>query len=386
MNILTADVETSIFNTGNPFDARNICVTIHLKANNEPTFCKRYTEPDFITPIKQHLLTCDLLVGHNFKFDAHWFANLGVAIDPRIIVWDTMLAEFILSGQTNVFASLNSLCELYGLPTKLDKVKEYWEAGISTEHIPPELVEEYGNHDVELTYQVYLKQLTDSRMTDKIKKLIQLAGRDLLILQEMEYKGLKYNKSRSLELANESKVVIDRLEKELLSYASITELNFDSDDQLSAYLYGGSFTTKVFTPTTTITKSGPNKGKERTVNKKTDEIITTLNGYFDPLEGTQLQKEGLYSTAVPILKQLKAPTKLQKRIVECLLRRSELAKLHDTYYEGLPKRMDLMNWTDTIHGEYNQVVARTGRLSSSKPNLQNMPPEADVLCESRYLN
>lgn len=382
-NILVADVETSIYNTGNPFDERNICVSIHLKVNDSQSFCKFYDEPDFITPLRAELSKCDILVGHNIKFDIHWFCNLGIRVRvPN--VWDTMVAEFILSGQTVKFASLDSLAEKYGLQKKLDKVKEYWEAGISTENVPRELVQEYGNYDVDLEYQVYLCQLSDPRMTDKIKKLILLAGRDLLILQEMEYKGLKYNKEKSLALANESKVMIDLLEKELLEYANITELNFNSDDQLSAYLYGGQFTKETFTPTTSIIKTGPNKGKERTINRKTGEVTTTLGGFFNPLDGTALKKEGLYSSAADVLKQLKAPTKVQKKIIAALLKRAELAKLVETYYLGLPARMDEMNWTDTIHGEYNQVVARTGRLSSSKPNMQNTPPEADALFESRY--
>lgn len=383
MRVLTADTETSTYNTGNPFDPRNICVSIHLKVNDNKSFCTFYDDPGFITPLRTELPKCDVLVGHNIKFDLHWFRNVGIRFG-FLNVWDTMVAEFILSGQTNKFASLNSLAERYGLQTKIDKVKEYWEVGVSTEDIPRELVEEYGNYDVDLTYQVYLCQLSDPRMTDKIKKLIQLAGQDLLILQEMEYNGLRYNKQKSVELANECQLMIDRIEKELLAYADITELNFNSDDQLSAYLYGGSVTKEIYTPTTSIIKSGPNKGKERTINRKTGEVTITFDGFFNPLDGTQLKKEGLYSSAADVLKQLKAPTKRQRAIVEGLLKRAELAKLVETYYQGLPARMDEMNWTDTIHGEYNQVVARTGRLSSSKPNMQNTPPEADALFESRY--
>jgi DNA polymerase I-like protein with 3'-5' exonuclease and polymerase domains len=381
--VLTADVETSIFNKGNPFDSRNFCVSIHLKVNNESSFCKFYDEPDFITPIKTEFATCSLLVGHNFKFDAHWCTNLGLDL-PICPIWDTMVAEFILSGQTNSFASLDSLADLYGLPRKLDRVKEYWDNGISTELIPRELVSEYGNYDVDLEYQVFLKQLDDPRMTEKIRKLILLSGEDLKVLQEMEYKGLKYNKKKSLELAAESRLMIDQLEKDLLSYAELTELNFDSDDQLSAYLYGGSFTKETFSPETSIIKSGPNKGKERTINRKTGEITTSLDGFFDPLSGSELKKEGLFSCAGDILKQLKKSTKLQKNIIEKLLKRADLFKLTSTYYEGIPKKMDELQNEEFLHGNLNQVVARTGRLSSSQPNLQNMPEDVDLLIESRY--
>jgi len=327
---------------------------------------------------------CKLLVGHNLKFDIHWLRNLGIQPHSGIRIWDTMLAEFILSGQTNSFASLNSLAEKYGLPLKHDEVADYWAKGISTEDIPPEIVETYGNWDVDLTYLVYQQQLKDPRMTDKIKKLILLDGLDLLVLQEMEYNGLKYNKEKSLKLADEANQRIKQIEEELLKYGGIEELNFNSDDQLSAYLYGGSFTKDVYAPHTSITKSGPNKGRERTVNRFVRTDTFSFDGFFAPLKGTELKKEGLYSTSGDVLKQLKAKSKIQKVIISLLLERADLAKLSGTYYEGLPKRMEEMQWPEFIHGEYNQVVARTGRLSSSKPNMQNNPAEADALFESRY--
>ena len=383
-DVLTLDSETSTHNKGNPFDKRNFCVTIHTKVNNENTICKRYTEPDFLSIPKSKLVPGVRLVGHNVKFDLHWMRNLGVEFPDSIRVWDTMLAEFVLSGQVSSFASLDDLAGRYGLPLKKNVVAEYWDQGISTEDIPPDIVEEYGNWDVDLTYQVYLKQLEDPRMTDKLKKLIFLEGADLLVLQKMEYNGLKYNKEKSLELAATGRERIKEIESELLQIGNIKKLNFDSDDQLSCYLYGGSYSEDVFSPHTSIIKTGPNKGTERTINKFVETIEHKFDGFFSPLKGTELKKKGYYSTAGDVLKQLKGKSKVQKRIISLLCERADLAKLTGTYYEGLPKLMDNMNWTDRIHGQYNQVVARTGRLSSSKPNMQNNPPEADMLFESRY--
>ena len=58
-----------------------------------------------------------------------------------------------------------------------------------------------------------------------------------------------------------------------------------------------------------------------------------------------------------------------------------------TYYQGLPKLITEMNWEyGKIHGQLNQCVARTGRLSSSKPNLQNFDSEIKNLFGSRYEN
>ena len=77
-------------------------------------------------------------------------------------------------------------------------------------------------------------------------------------------------------------------------------------------------------------------------------------------------------------------SKVQKRVIELILERAEYAKLVDTYLLKLPVRMEENEWGDYIHGAYNQVVARTGRLSSSGPNMQNTPPMVDQMFESRY--
>lgn len=386
MNILTLDTETSTHTKGNPFNPKNILVSIHTKLNNENTICKFYDTPDFKTVVSSGLRRVVRVVGHNIKFDIHWLTNVGISLPTGIRVWDTMLAEFILSGQTSSFTSLNELAERYGLGRKHDLVAEYWEKGISTEDIPRDIVEEYGNWDVDLTYQVYLKQLEDLRMTPKLLKLILLEGADLLVLQKMEYHGLKYNRTKSLELAKQSNERINEIELQLFKLGGIEALNFDSDIQLSAFLYGGSWEEEIFQPVTAIYKSGPRTGLEYTQNKYVRTDTHKLEGYFKPVKGSELKREGVWSTAGDILLQLRATSKLQKLIIGLLTERADLSKLSGTYYEGLPKLMGEMGWDEFIHGQYNQVIARTGRLSSSRPNMQNNPPAADELFESRYVN
>ena len=62
-----------------------------------------------------------------------------------------------------------------------------------------------------------------------------------------------------------------------------------------------------------------------------------------------------------------------------------MQKRMTTYYHGLVKLIDEMKWKkDTIHGQLNQCVAKTGRLSSSKPNLQNFDGEIKTLFTTRY--
>ena len=88
-----------------------------------------------------------------------------------------------------------------------------------------------------------------------------------------------------------------------------------------------------------------------------------------------------YKTNVDTLKKLKG----NKDLLDLLLRRGSLIKLSGTYYQGLPKLIDEMNWNkNIIHGQLNQCVTKTGRLSSSKPNLQNFVGDIKSLFTTRY--
>lgn len=87
-----------------------------------------------------------------------------------------------------------------------------------------------------------------------------------------------------------------------------------------------------------------------------------------------------------MLKGLKAKGKA-KQIIDASLRLSELSKLRGTYYEGIPNKFEEYGWEDNlVHGQLNQCVAVTGRLSSSNPNLQNNPSESKECFVSRYAN
>lgn len=388
MSVVTLDTETTIYNKGNPFDERNFVVTIQIKYGDNETFCKWYDDPDFVTEARRAVESAQLLVGVNIKFDLHWLRNLSIYLPDGIRIWDCMLAEFILSGQTNSFASLNSLAELYGLPQKQSDIKEYWEKGISTEFIPRELVESYGNWDTSLTYAVYLKQLKDPRMTPELKKLILLDGLDLVVLQEMEYNGFKYNPIASIEESHKlSKTLID-LETQLLSY-SPHPFNIDSGDQLSCFLYGGKYSEDIYVPTQLVYKSGLRKGQEYVQKKFSHTTTYEFPRIFKPLPGFELKKSTnevpLYSTSDEVLRQLKATTKKQQHIISLLRERAVLSKLVGTYLSAFPALIEDMHWADNlIHGQFNQVVTRTGRLSSSRPNMQNAPKAVDQFFESRY--
>jgi DNA polymerase-1 len=103
-----------------------------------------------------------------------------------------------------------------------------------------------------------------------------------------------------------------------------------------------------------------------------------------PLKGSETKKEGYWKVNDDILRQLKL-SKEAKKIVELISKYSELDKLRGTYLLGWSNLIDTMNWEkDMIHGNLNMCVAATGRLSSTKPNLQNADPLTKEFMESRY--
>lgn len=387
--IVTFDTETSIYNKGNPFDTRNFIVSAHIKRNEtaQPT-AHFYDEPDFKTSIRDCFSSASMLVGVNIKFDLHHVRHLGIRPTSGCRIWDCMLAEFVLSGQTNPFASLNELAAKYELGQKEDVVASYWEKGVSTENIPRDVVESYGNLDVDLSYRVYLRQLTDPRMSPELHKLIVLAGMDLLVLADMEWNGFKYNSVGSLAKAEELKGKLKSIDEEILSFSPIP-FNLDSGDCLSYFLFGGEYTQDIRSPIVKTYKTGDRKGEEYIRNELQGTVTTRFPPIFVPLKGTELKKSTpeapIYATSEDVLGQLKAKTKVQRKIVELLGTRSALSKLVNTYLEPLPNLIDEMHWADsTIHGQFNQVVARTGRLSSSRPNMQNAPEEVDEFFISRF--
>lgn len=386
--VVTLDLETSIFNKGNPFDTRNFIVTSHIKCEAQPTTCHFYTDPDFIQCTREAVDRASLIIGCHIKFDLHHLGNRGIKPRSGVRIWDVMLAEYVLSGQTESFSSLNSLAEKYGLGTKEPIVAEYWAKGISTEDIPKDIVESYGNHDVNLTRSVYDAQRTDPRMNPQLEKLIMLMGLDLLVLQDMESNGFKYNTEGSLERAKVLQTELTANEEELQAIAGFP-INWDSGDQLSVFLYGGEFKQDVYLPVAGVYKSGAKKGLDYVRNSYQRTDIHKFGGLFKPLKGTAIAKSTpehpLYQTAEDILQKLKATSKVQKHTIELLLRRSYLAKLCTTYLVAFPALIEEMHWADnTIHGQFNQVVARTGRLSSSRPNMQNAPEEVDEFFVTRY--
>jgi DNA polymerase I-like protein with 3'-5' exonuclease and polymerase domains len=239
MNVLTSDFEITTWSTGNVFDQRNFPVCLGFKDNNDPSDC--WFDELGTNSFKNYLTQpqWDLYVFFNAKYDLHWYRKLGVDVQSWKI-WCCQLAEFILSGQTIRYPSLDDTATKYGLGHKVDVVKEqYWTKGINTNDIPQEVLSTYCKQDVDLTYAIYLKQLEQFEKNPALYTLFKLQCQDLLLLEEMEWNGLKYNEQLCIERGEELDKKIATINKELALVYPDIPINFNSGDQLSAFLYGG---------------------------------------------------------------------------------------------------------------------------------------------------
>ena len=385
MRSLILDVETTISSKGNPFDESNKLCYVGL-SNTDKTQCYaiEYDDEPYrhkLEEIQKEIDQAEILVGFNIKFDLHWLRKYGINFVGKR-VWDCQLVHFILQGQQDSYPSLNGVSEYYGLGSKLDVVAtEYWGNKIDTPNIPKEILEEYLIGDLHLTQKVFNKQMQEfASCTKQMQRLISLHNQDLMVLQEMEYNGIIFDETKSTDLGKELQTQITLLNEKLYEYHNLVEFNPSSNEHLSVLMYGGTIKVKR-REVIGLFKTGDRKGqaKEKWVEHeiKFDRLVT-------PLKGSELTKEGYFSTDEATLKSLRG-TKYAKELVELILTRATLEKRLTTYYTGLVDLRTSMNWNvNKLHGQLNQCVARTGRLSSSKPNLQNFDGEIKQLFGSRY--
>jgi DNA polymerase I-like protein with 3'-5' exonuclease and polymerase domains len=378
--ILTVDVEASGANKANPFGRSNklCCVGLFDGINYSFVDIEHSALPYArgLEQIASAFEQAELIVGFNIKYDLNWLRRY----IPNLClgaVFDCQLAQFILDAQTSSYPSLNDVLQRYGLPLKDDRIKlEYWDQGKSTLEVPVEMLREYNEYDCRGTYEVYLRQKTQLKGNQAV--LFRLHCDDLLVLHEMESNGLLYNVEESLKLATELEQELQLVYNDLKPFTQGYDINWNSPKQCSAVLYGGDIAFRIRERTERTLKDGTVK-----VGERWGTTTATYPRYIDPLDGTEL-KDGSYETNEDALRSLRA-TGPAKRLVESILRVSQLDKLKGTYYEGIPKTIRRMDWEpNTIHGNISQCVAKTGRTASSKPNIQNFDPALKPLFYSRY--
>ena len=385
MRSLILDVETTISNKGNPFDETNKLCYIGLFDTDASTYSIEYDDQPYRTRLEEvqaKIDEADVLVGFNIKFDLHWIRKYGINIVGKR-VWDCQLVHFILTGQQHPYPSLNGVSAYYDLGSKLDVIADdYWKNGIDTDKIPKDLLEDYLKQDLLLTQKVYEKQMEEFASSAKnMQRLISLHNQDLVILEEMEFNGLLFDENSSTILAGELEEQIAVIDKILMEYHDLVEFNPNSTEHVSSLLYGGTIKVKR-REAIGVFKTGERKGQTK---ERWAEHEIKFPRLINPIKGSELTKEGFFSTDDQTLKSLKTRSRYAKDLVEVLLKRATLEKRLTAYYKGLVDLRKEMNWHEgRLHGQLNQCVARTGRLSSSKPNLQNFDGEIKTLFGSRY--
>lgn len=386
MSDLVVDIESTIFAKGNPFARCNkLCAVGLYNGDHRWVFNIEHGDSPYgasLNEIQRVIDAHDILVGFNLKFDLHWLRRYGIDFTNHQ-VYDCQLAEFIHKNQQGVMPSLENTCSGYGLPAKTNNLAtKYWDQGIDTPEIQWDELSEYLAGDLVATYGLF-KHLKSVVPASK-QALLNLHMQDLLVLEEMEANGemfdVEFLDRGAVGTRREIGDIDDRLQE---FTGGISNFNPDSPEQVSYLLYGGTHTFDVATPYEHTFKGGPRAGETVTRFKHSDGSYV-FQRRCDPQPRTELKKPGVWSTEEGVLRSLKTDSATRK-LIDLLLLRSELQKLLGTYYEGIPKLITEMDWEPQMaHGQLNQCVAITGRLSSSKPNKQNIDKRILGGIKTRY--
>jgi DNA polymerase I len=268
-------------------------------------------------------------VGQNIKYD--WMVLSHYGIDLAGVVFDTMVASYLLNPSKRAH-SLDQIAMDYlnhRMITYEDTVgKGRKEEGFA--HVPLEKAVPYASEDADITlaaFHVLSSKLKTAGLTDLFDKVEMPL---VPVLLRMEKRGIQVSSDRLRELSKSFSEQLDAIEAKIYVLAGET-FNIRSSQQLGQILFD-----KLKLP----------------VQKRTT-------------------KNTAHSTDVDVLTTLADRHELPALV----LRHRTLAKLKSTYTDAL---IELIHpKTGRIHTSYNQTVAATGRLSSSDPNLQNIPIRTD---------
>lgn len=372
MKLLVLDVETNLIDNASPFSQQGKLVCVGYWDGTSGDVIR--PTPIDLALLQKRIDAADLIGGWNFKFDYHWLRRYGINLKEKKI-WDGMLSHYIQSRQIDAFFSLNDAASARYDENKLDVVKtEYWDNGIETDLIPWDVLSEYCLKDCVLTHKIISDQLNE--VPDHQRTLFSLAMQDLHVLEEMEWNGLRFNREGVEKALQEAQAQVAEILDQLKVYNVPEGFNWGSPEQLSALLYGGTISLKTKVPNG-VWKTGAKAGQVKFSNVVTE---YTLKRKYKPIKGTEMAKPGVWSTDEATL------TKLGKEgLIGKVLEIRAIEKQISTYYQKLPAMQDEHSWDKNyIHGQFSQTTTATGRLASSKPNLQNISESANRLFISRY--
>ena len=264
-------------------------------------------------------------IGQNLKYDIILLAQYGIQVQGRL--FDTMLAHYLID--TSVRHNMDLLSENYlnysPIPIQ-SLIGPKGKKQKNLRQIDPERVAEYASEDADVTWQLYEKLKPILKEINALKLAEDVEFPLVYTLATMEINGVKIDKDALDHLSEGLREDILQLEKNIFEEAGVT-FNIASPKQLGEVLF--------------------DKLKLDPKAKKT--------------------KTGQYKTGEDILIKLAH----KSSIVQDILEFRQLNKLRSTYVEALPTLIS--EQTDLVHTSYNQAVTTTGRLSSTNPNLQNIP-------------
>ena len=264
-------------------------------------------------------------VGQNIKYDLSVLANYGVTLKGDM--FDTMIAHYLL--QPELRHNMDYMAEVY-LNYKTIHIEELigpkGKKQGSMRDLNPEDIYEYACEDADITLK--LKNILEPKLKENgIWNLFHDIEMPLVsVLAEMEMNGVRIDTTSLQETSTILSKRINDIEKDIYTLAG-EQFNISSPKQVGEILFG--------------------KMKIIEKPKKT--------------------KTGQYVTSEEVLQQLKNKSEIVGKILE----HRGLKKLLNTYVDALPKLINPR--TGHIHTSFNQTVTATGRLSSSDPNLQNIP-------------
>lgn len=262
-------------------------------------------------------------LGQNLKYDYVIFKNASITL--KGIAFDTMLESYILNSSATRHDMDTLALKYLGQKTiRFEDIAGKGAKQLRFDEIPVEQAAPYAAEDVEVTWNLH--EVLYSQLDSRLKTVLEEIEIPLIaVLADMERRGVLIDTSMLMVHGQRLKARMLALEKEAIDLAG-GPFNLNSPKQLQTLLFDV-FKLPILAKTPT----------------------------------------GQPSTAENVLQDLAYDYRLPAVILEF----RSLSKLVSTYIDALPKRINPI--TGRVHTSYNQAVAATGRLSSSEPNLQNIP-------------
>ena len=264
-------------------------------------------------------------IGHNLKYDIKVLSNYGMPVKGNL--FDTMIAHYLINPDMRHGMDILAETYLNYQPVSITKlIGKKGKNQLSMRDVPIKDQTEYAVEDADITLQLKKHFIEELKKGNVIKLFNEIELPLVSVLTAMEIEGINLNTDFLKELSIHLTDDINRLEKTIFEQAG-EEFNIASPKQLGIVLFENM--------------------------KLVDKPKKT--------------KTGQYSTAEDVLSNLSK----DHTIIANVLEYRQFKKLQSTYVDALPNEINPN--TGRVHTAYAQAVAATGRLSSTNPNLQNIP-------------